>query len=434
MKIRWHYLWLMVFLLVAGCILFGLLNLPGRRRAVLPDGREILLRALTVGTNSTYVSGNLFQRTIGPRLPGMLKARFKAREMQVRPEPALRGTEVLVAWVEVRPALNNLIVRVADDSGHEQGAAPANASGGALPSGAWLSAHAFSLFPRRSRFLTIRVYSVGKDPLRHLAEFRVKNPAYGKYPAWQPERLPIMRETNGLRFTVTDFNTGLYATGHQANMGSNWTELIYNYDTGPWRPELITVTDATGNRIHERRPSQRWASRSRPPGVVTPSFDFSRRGVVSLPAMLWLDDPAWKIHLELERYQRSSFPSNTWWEVHDIAVPPRGQTNQLNLSPKDYGTNVIFKSLAVADGRVRIDLRRPAVSALRVSLLQVTDQRGTNIYFTQASTVNTDAYLLDFAAADARTLNFRFAVHHRVTLEFLAKPQLLHTNIARDEW
>ena len=86
------------------------------------------------------------------------------------------------------------------------------------------------------------------------------------------------------------------------------------------------------------------------------------------------------------------------------------------------------------DGRFRIDLQRSKGSPLRVTLLQVTDHRGTKIAFAQASAANADAYVLDFAAAEAPTLNFRFAVHQRVTLEFLARPQLLHTNIAKDQW
>lgn len=433
MRGRWKYVWAIAFVLLVAFIIVRQLRQPATNaRIVLPDGREIAVRGLTIGTNSTFVAGNLFQRTIGRKLPATLKARFKVREMQVRPDPAIRGTDLLVAWVEARPP-TNIIVRVADDSGREQIAAQANASGGGLSSGGWLSAHAFSSFPRRTRFLTLRVYSVSAAPLNKLAEFRVANPACDKYPVWKPEPLPIMCETNGAKFTITHFNTGLYATGHVANMGSNWTEIIYNYEAGPWRPLVVTVTDATGNRIHQRTPMQRLAAGPRPPGKVL-SDASTTQGVVSLPAMLWLNEPAWKVQLELEPSRRSSFPSNTWWELHDVAVPPRGQTNQIHASHPDHGTNVIFKSLAAVDGRFRIDLQRSKGSPLRVTLLQVTDHRGTKIAFAQASAANADAYVLDFAAAEAPTLNFRFAVHQRVTLEFLARPQLLHTNIAKDQW
>ncbi len=354
--------------------------------------------------------------------------------MQVTPEPAMRGTELLVTWIEINRSTNTIVARVADDSGLEQTSSRPNASGGALPSGAWVSAHEFSSFPRRSRFLTVRIYSMTGALLNPLAEFRVRNPAYVKYPVWTPEALPITRETNGLRFTVTQFNTGLYATGHLASMGSNWTEIIYDYESGPWRPLEITISDAAGNRIYKRSPSQRMMAAPMPAGI-RPTFDTSRRGMVSLPATLWLDEPAWKVTLQLERFQRASFPSNTWWEVKDVQVPPRGQTNRINAAPPDHGTNVIFKSLLVAGAHVRVELQRPRGSDLLATLLSVTDQRGTNFHFTLDSPARPDVYLLHFAAADATTLNFRFAIHKRVILEFMAKPQLLHRLITKDdEW
>ena len=65
----------------------------------------------------------------------------------------------------------------------------------------------------------------------------------------------------------------------------------------------------------------------------------------------------------------------------------------------------------------------------------MTDQRGTNFHFTLDSPARPDIYLLHFAAADATTLNFRFAIHKRVTIEFIAKPHLLHRLITKDdEW
>lgn len=434
MKNPKKYLWLLLFLLAAVAILFGRCSLPGTgKRVMLPDGREISVRAVTVGTNSIFTTGNLFRRTVARVLPRKFKARLNVAEMQVKSDPRLRGIDFLTVWVEIRPPIPNIIARVGDDSGREQVAERPNASGGMLPSGGAISAHVFSSFPRRSRHLTVRVYAVTAAPLTNLATFRVPNPAYKKYPVWKPEPLPIIRETNGLTFTVTRFNTGLYATGHQANMGSNWTEIIYNYEAGPWRPEILTITDATGNLLQERAPSGRWGARPRPPGEPLPTWPLTQ-GVVTLSAMLWQEEPAWKVHLELERWQRSRFPSNTWWDVPEVAVPPRGQTNQLNLAAKHYGTNVIFKSLAVVGNRVRVELHRPKDSPIRVTLLQVTEPGGTNILFTRDTPAGVDAYLLDFKAADARALNFRFAIHHRVTLEFLAKPQLLNTNIARDDW
>jgi hypothetical protein len=440
-KVRIRWTWLAVIfllLLVAAVVVWQFQRRQTISHVTLPDGRQITLRAVTVGTNSTYIAGNLFQRTVGPRLPAKLKARFKVQEMQLQPEPATRGIELLVAWLEVSPATNAItdmiIARVADDAGHEQVASRANASGGALPSGGWVSAHEFSSFPRRSRFLTVRAYSIKGGRLDHLAEFRVRNPAYGKYPVWTPEGMPITRETNGLRFTVTQFNTGLYATGHLASMGSNWTEIIYDYESGPWRPLEITISDAAGNRIYKRTPSQRMMAAPMPAGIK-PAFDTWRKGMVSLPATLWLDEPAWKVNLHLERFQRGSFPSNTWWEVKDVRVPPRGQTNRVNASHPDHGTNVIFKSLVVSGAHIRVELQRPRGSDVLATLLAVTDERGTNFHFTLDSPGRPDAYLVHFAAADATSLNFRFAVHKRVTLEFVAKPQLLHRLITKDdEW
>src|SRR5262245_31239890 len=103
MRRRRIYAGLIVFLFFAVLILLWRRSDQVSSRKVLPDGSKISLSALTFGTNHSVVAGNFFQRMIGPRLPAYLKARFKIREMRVTPDPNLRNTDVLVAWVEVQP-------------------------------------------------------------------------------------------------------------------------------------------------------------------------------------------------------------------------------------------------------------------------------------------------------------------------------------------
>ena len=438
MKGRWKYVVFAIILIVV--LLLLLRGQSTVHRIVLPDGTQLILREVTFGTNHRYVAGNIFQRSIARFLPKRLKGFFHIKELTIAPRLEPPDLQTLVAWVERKPA-TNVVLRVSDGAGHEQPVERANAATVALGANARISGHVFASFPRRSRFLRLRAYSptVAGQNLR--GEFRVENPAYRKYPSWTPEPLPITRETNGVTFTLTRFETGVQPTPAFASMSSEWTELEFDYGphgviSGPWNPTLVEIKDATGNVIRQTNPRQRFGTGPRPPGNRA-SIDLARRGMVSLPAMLWLDEPAWEIRLDLERTARSAFQSNEIWQVNDVPIPAIGESNYVGQSVSRYATNVTFVALAQATNisfvsvvaektrNIKVTLDYPSASGVRVHLLKVTDQRGRNLGFS-------NFYVYPPPSASER-LNFQFAIHQLVSLRFLAKPSLATTNIINPE-
>lgn len=429
MKGRWKYVALFLFLAVALFLVFRSLNQPAtNHRIALPNGGRILLRDLTLGTNHAYLAGNIFQKLAARILPSQLKARFRIKLLTVTPHDHTREALTLVAWVEDNP-VTNIALRICDEAGREQSPERENVSTLTVADGARLSAHLFSSFPRRGRYLTLRAYS--RTNLH--GEFRVANPAYRKYPVWRPEALPIKREANGFSFTLTRFSTGVQSTKEFAGMNRHWTEIEYEYGppdfiSGPWSPALVVLTDATGNRIQRQRPAQGLVTSIRPrPKNLSP--DPLRGGVVSLPVMLWQDEPAWNIHLELERRSDSGFRTNEFWDVNDVAIPDIGQTNYVKASTTRYAANVVFASLAnyEAGNRphrnpiLKWEVKYPSPSSLRVFLQNVTDQHGRPIA--------RSGFHVHPLPAESERLNFRFVIHQVISLDFLAKPQLAPTNV-----
>jgi len=425
---RWWWICVALLLIVVAVVVFGPF-LGGKHRIVLPDGTEVVLREVTYGTTHRYLVGNIFQRTAWAVLPDKFKGRLRITQLGIPQDADIRGMQTLAAWVE-HPG--QISLRVCDDAGHEQLPHRANASSQTFPSSRQrISGHVFSSFPRRSRFLTLRVYSYEGMTPRLRGEFRVRNPAYGKYPVWTAEELPIKRETNDLSFTVTRFETGVSGTNEFGSIAPLWTEIEYEYGpedfvSGPWTPVVVTMSDATGNRIRRYRPTQQYVVGVRGPSKNR-TIDLRRRGVVSVPAMLWLDEAAWQIHIELERTMRSGFRSNEIWEVNDVSVPRIGETNFVRQSIQRHGTNIVFEWLASYDAGnrpyvnpiLKVQLNSPTRSSLRVFLQQVTNQLGQPV-------PSSDFYLHPLSPESQR-LNFRFAVHAAVTLDFMAKP-LLATN------
>jgi hypothetical protein len=421
MKGRWTWVFIVVLGLVA--VLFIVSFRERKVRFVQPDGREFILRDVTFGTNHSQIIGNIFKKAAARVLPAKLKARFRINQLTVVPGAEMRELQTLVAWVDCSPP-TNVVLRIRDDDGHEHAPERGHISTAGFGS-TRIDSHLFTHFPRRSRFLTLRVYTETRTSRNYEGEFRVRNPAYRKYPTWKPEPLPITRETNDLTFTLTRFETGVRATNDFAWMGLDWTEIEYEYGpadfiSGPWTPVEIVISDPTGNRIRRHRPTQGFIT-----GVRLPSkLDARRRWIVSVPAMLWLDEPAWRIHLELERTARSGFRSNEIWEVNDIAVPRLGETNYVRQSTFRYGTNIVFEALATYEAGnrpfpnpiIKLEMKYPQRSSLRVFLQNVTDQRGERVFTTE--------FYLHPLSPESQRLNFRFVIHQMITVDFVARPEL----------
>src|SRR2546426_2363253 len=88
----------------AAILLWRYLDRQPATRVVMGDGTEVILRAVTVGTNHSYVAGNLFQRVLAPFASSNLSARLGIKRLRVN-RSAIFGNEgdTLVCWLEVNP-------------------------------------------------------------------------------------------------------------------------------------------------------------------------------------------------------------------------------------------------------------------------------------------------------------------------------------------
>lgn len=153
------------------------------------------------------------------------------------------------------------------------------------------------------------------------------------------------------------------------------------------------------------------------------------------------DEPAWKIHLELVRRTGSGFRPAGIWQVNDAIVPLIEGTNEVNQSARFLGQEITLKRLALYDTGnrfpldliLRVEVGYPK-GVIWMNLLKVTDQRGKEIAFQENSTGGVSGYVLYPFSTESQKLNLKFAVHQSVSLEFIAKPRLVHENIARPEF
>ena len=209
-------------------------------------------------------------------------------------------------------------------------------------------------FPRRSKTLKVRIYNnynnsgyaMPQDTRigSLVGEFTIPNPMPTNYPVWEGKTAPLTIETNGLSVTLAKFEVG--ATPNGPLMGGMLATMItraeveISEEPGPleWELRSGTVKSATGEN--------HWSS-------VLPSVlagprgagDFATLGntsqrVLQFPGTCWLQEPAWKLVLELGR--TANFSPEEVWTIKDIRVPGLGWANEVNLKTNINGGEIEF--------------------------------------------------------------------------------------------
>src|SRR5262249_9789373 len=113
-------------------------------------------------------------------------------------------------------------------------------------------------FPRRTKNLIVQVVQATPDrkSWRAMAEFHIRNPLFGSYSTWIPEPLPAAKTNGDLSVTLTRLQTGLSLEEPprpaQTNESAGTRALLQILQTGRpspcWRPKMVEISDATGNR------------------------------------------------------------------------------------------------------------------------------------------------------------------------------------------
>lgn len=314
-------------IIVLGVI--GALLVQGPREepqnVVLSDGTVIVLRGSTVGTN--HVHGNLLARAVG-RLPDKLRqplVEFAPSTLHLN-EFSGRQQFSLMVWLkaQVQQPPNFLMVSLAP-VGRPPSMMIHNAGFGKVYSDGtgFLGVSPFEVWPRRvDQFECLLFEATASGGFREAGRLRVRNPAVSMVPEWQPEPLPATRREEGMVFVLQEFIAGIgrgrnelfggngsYTVRFLPQMAETEAGAIIRYEvrsTDPgvktWSVSNAWLSDATGNRLNP-----------------TLWYNWSGR-LQSFGPVLWPDEAAWKLTLEL-RGRRNSAPEVLTRVVEFLVAP-----------------------------------------------------------------------------------------------------------------
>lgn len=280
-------------------------------------------------------------------------------------------------------------------------------------------------FPRRSKDFRMRFYS--KDAARKLTlrgEMKIPNPAYGKYPEWTPEPLPVTKTNGGVAITLTQLSTGMsmFSSEPAATNEESWGRACFTFaqDGKPcrdWAVDFIEFSDATGNHAQ--------------PTAWNDEGPKSSQDVFNFRAPLWPAESAWNLNVAFKRKPSAKFAPGELWSITNIALPALNATNVLNLETNLNGVKVKFLSLTdesstlpaetlKSDRCVRLSFYVPPLPAgMRFEIVSVT-----------GTLVRTEDYSGGLQSYDymvpvsAGTLDAKVAVYRQLAAQFTVKPSI----------
>ena len=420
----------LIFFLLTGCGMWLWLASREQPSAKLGSGAVITLQKVTYGKEHRFVHGSLWQR-VRSRLPEKWFGKSGAVILTHR-----TTNDAAIAWLvwkgtNVTMMLgfpSYVVVNDRDEklqcSGQSSGAFLLHRAGQDLIDGREL------LLPRRGENARLRLYEFNTNSQWVCAgEFKIPNPSHKESPSWKPEPLPIPRTDGNVEFTLSQFTAGTEVRvdrGLLTAMNKLTFQIAENGQrTTNWQLRSIRASDALGNQ-------NAYGVASHP----------DRQGNESWEGywLLWPDEPAWKLRLEFMR--RSGFAADEQWLVKGIPVPGRDL-----FTPKTFQTNLQSVNLLVRgisdaqgllpDGQMSVNATSnvldikwsSAQEGVRVSLLEVTDDRGQKVRVN--GSVGGDHGQVGYGLDMARTVhsvNALIAVRRSRVVEFLAKPELISTN------
>ena len=291
-----------VALVVVTVVLTARWPTPGR----LLEGTRVVLEKASYGTN--HVSPKAPLEGLYRRLPAKW-----LQKIQWRPSA---GTQITTArpifmfWLNFsNPGASQPIgYAIVDENGFEApmvftGPYTAYWPGGFAKNHVGL-ARGSGTFPHRSRKFLLRLYQQDGEGKRfRVAEFSIRNEGFENVSGWQPQDLPVAKQTNGLVFSIVKADVGVTPPGAVEapyNLRSGeWSEFRFQI-SGPdqssagWTINEMIISDATGNRLRVSAEDM---------GAFNHQFSrLERNEIVCLHRWeLWSEEPAWKLSVHFER-------------------------------------------------------------------------------------------------------------------------------------
>ena len=265
---------------------------PGLATQTLSDGTQVIIQAITFGTNHVFTHGSPFlarlKNHVPPRFHKWLGTQHTTRSTM--PEPtAIIWFSGFNATTQQYTYLNPDGFRIIDDHGC---VLQINQYGGGMADPSFTLQHACAnTFPFRQKHFTFRARFAGQPPV----EFKVPNPAYpAKITEWTPEPLPATRTLGATNFTLTRIRGRFHTDG-------SWFEPrlqidIAGEDRTKWFKPQFKYRDATGNFAYSLCPYE----------------------------------PAWKVECEVYHSYDAPFLENEILRIPDLAVPKPGEVIPLS--------------------------------------------------------------------------------------------------------
>jgi hypothetical protein len=344
--------------------------------------------------------------------------------------------------------------RLADQAGNEAGVASIVDFARFFHLGEWTSAD-FLTVPRRSRVIRCNLYtpvainSTNSPTL--VGSIHFPNPAYGRFPQWQPEPLPTIKKTGNVEVRLDDARTGHLISGkfiRRAN-GSNsglalgaakggevaLTELDVSLispadSTESWVPQSAELSDATGNFLNRVFYSTlldgEGLGRSKP-SAKTGFTEY-------LPGTLWPDEPAWRLRLEIKR--AAGFAPEEFVVFKNVPVAQMGSLNDSRRTNVVGGVQLVLTSFARSGPQTNSNVTSSSASiyfdlpgrpaGVAVDVLKIITDGGQSLRVGELSGngghQSNPIISLHSIPTNAQTVDITFIVQKTRTVEFLVKP------------
>jgi hypothetical protein len=422
------------FLLIAAVLLTVRRYSFSPQTIILKNGASMEFVDTSFGTNHQWDISPLWMRALA-----LISRRFTAVGSQSASSIELTSkNSSLVLWEEAQNlpgASQNPEFAIEDENGNCSSSRYALNQSRTLPAtsnsfGGFL----FEAFPRRGKEFTIHVFEYNASwKFEKAGSIKVKNPAArSTFSEWKPETLPIVKNDGDLQVTLARLIANVSTENYPEPVPST-----NKYDAGTlvslkmlqngvaatnWTLQQITFMDATGN-VGENR-SRR-------------SFPSTNELVSIVDNVLWPDEPAWKMRMELSR--ESGFTADELVSFTNIPIAITWATSVVQSNT--VGKRSIEMLAAVSynqsseEGRSRSYAlpfhAKPGLEGYRFTVIQATDDRGHSLR-TMGWGTSGNQYNVSLEGTNvAKSLNVTLAIHRSRLVEFLAKPDLLKSEPAR---
>jgi len=407
---------------VACVLLWALVRANSPREVRLRDGRTLVIRQVSYGTEHEFLYGTPWYRMVAAVTPPRWRQKLPLRIFRNKSaEPAL------VVWGEWRlpgtPRVAPNGLSISETNWNQRFRVYGGTS--TVSSNRVLMFWSLENFPRRSSALEFDLEEWSSSRWIKVGTLRLPNPARHRFPKWRPKAFPASRVTNGIEVFVENMIPGSFisspwvTTTPRMELSTGFAALFQVREGGQvsrqWQVAGMRVRDATGNHVSSR--------------AISTSFSVGDHILAGVEGPLWPGEPAWSLSAEFVR--AGNYPSNELCTLTNIPLPSVGSVTQVLASARANGRDVIGVELQWR-GRSPGPFRQPQDVEIEpllpviepgdyVCLAEVRDDAGRRLRFERSHySIEPFHYGIELLP-DSKTLDLTFAMERKVQVEWKIK-------------